>query len=56
MEAKKAERGKVYFDYDSDGVITFYSFLHSSLVGFGKDIDSNFNLYPHFVNNCEIIF
>lgn len=56
MEATKAERGKIYLDYDSNGVVKFHPIFNSRLAEFWQIVNSNFNLYPHFVNNCEIIF
>ena len=31
---RRAEWGKVYFDYDSNGIIKFHSFFYSGLVEF----------------------
>ena len=56
MEATKAEWGKIYLDYDSNGVIKFHPIIKSSLAEFWQIVKRNFNLYLHFVNNCEIIF
>lgn len=56
MEATQAEWGKIYLDHDSNGVIIFHPIIKSSLAEFWQVDNRNFNLYLHFVNNCEIIF